>query len=218
MIKKRQKKTKNRKSIIFLIILIALLLTGFSIGPIMSKVEIPKFRLLSTHDNIEIREYNAMLIAEVEIVGEREEAIGQGFKILADFIFGNNIDNNKIKMTAPVIQQPSKKIKMTAPVIQQPSDKGWKVSFVMPSSYSIDTLPKPINNKIEIKQIPENKMVVITFNGKNEEKNISKHEAKLMDFITKNNLKCVKAPIYAFYNPPWTLPILRKNEIMFEIL
>ena len=204
MIKKRQKKTKNRKSIIFLLILIALLLTGFSIGPIMSKVEIPKFRLLSTHDNIEIREYNAMLIAEVEIVGEREEAIGQGFKILADFIFGNNIDNNKIKMTAPVIQQPS--------------DKGWKVSFVMPSSYSIDTLPKPINNKIEIKQIPENKMVVITFNGKNEEKNISKHEAKLMDFITKNNLKCDKTPIYAFYNPPWTLPILRKNEIMFEIL
>ena len=204
MIKKRQKKTKNRKSIIFLLILIALLLTGFSIGPIMSRVEIPKFRLLSTHDNIEIREYNAMLIAEVEIVGEREEAIGQGFKILADFIFGNNIDNNKIKMTAPVIQQPF--------------DKGWRVSFVMPSTFSIDTLPQPINNKIAIKQIPENKMAVITFNGKNEEKNISNHEAILMDFITKNNLKCDKIPIYAFYNPPWTLPILRKNEIMFEIL
>ena len=82
----------------------------------------------------------------------------------------------------------------------------------MPSSYSIDTLPKPINNKITIKQIPENKMVVISFNGKNEEKNISKHEAKLMDFIAKNNLKCVKTPIYAFYNP-WTLPILRKMKL-----
>ncbi len=210
--------SKKRKILIFISLLGIILLTGFSVGPIMSNVEVPEFSLLSTHNNIEIREYNSMLIAEVEIVGEREEAIGQGFKILADFIFGNNIDNNKIKMTAPVIQQPSKKIKMTAPVIQQPSDKGWKVSFVMPSSYSIDTLPKPINNKIAIKQIPENKMVVITFNGKNEEKNISKHEAKLMDFITKNNLKCVKNTIYAFYHPPWTLPIFRKNEIMFEHL
>ena len=204
MIKKVLKMIKKRKFLILLSLLLAVLMTGFSVGPIMSRVEVPEFIINLTHDNIEIREYKPMLIAEIEVKGSREVAISEGFKVLADFIFGNNIKKNKIKMTAPVIQQSS--------------DKGWIVSFVMPKSYNIDTLPRPVNKDINIKEIPEKKMAVITFNGRSEKKNILKHESKLLEFLDKNSFRYNKNTIYAFYNPPWTLPVLRKNEVMFEII
>ena len=202
---------------IFLSILIIIVLTGFSLGPIMSKVETPKFKILSTFNKIEIRAYKPMLIAEIDVRETRKEAVSQGFRSLADFIFGNNIRNDKIKMTAPVVQQSSEKIKMTAPVVQQSSSQGWKVSFVMPSSYTLHDIPKPLNNEIIIKEIPARKMAVIKFNGRNEEDNISKYENKLLKFMEQNNFVHEENPEYAFYNPPWTLPVLRRNEVMFEI-
>ena len=188
---------------IFLSILIIIVLTGFSLGPIMSKVETPKFKILSTFNNIEIRAYKPMLIAEIDVIETRKEAVSQGFRSLADFIFGDNIGNDKIKMTAPVVQQSS--------------SQGWKVSFVMPSSYTIHDIPKPLNNEIIIKEIPARKMAVIKFNGRNEEDNISKYENKLLKFMEQNNFVHEENPEYAFYNPPWTLPILRRNEVMIEI-
>ena len=194
---------KKRNLYIFLSILIIIVLTGFSIGPIMSKVETPKFKVLSTFNNIEIRAYKSMLIAEIDVRETKKEAISQGFRSLADFIFGGNIRNDKIKMTAPVVQQSS--------------SQGWKVSFVMPSSYTIDDIPKPLNNEIIIKEIPARKMAVIKFNGRNEADNISKYENKLLKFMEQNNFVHEENPEYAFYNPPWTLPVLRRNEVMIEI-
>ncbi len=194
---------KKRNLYIFFSILIIIVLTGFSLGPIMSKVETPKFKILSTFNNIEIRAYKPMLIAEIDVRETRKEAVSQGFRSLADFIFGNNIRNDKIKMTAPVVQQLS--------------SQGWKVSFVMPSSYTIHDIPKPLNNEIIIKEIPAKKMAVIKFNGRNEEDNISKYEKKLLKFMDLNNFTHEENPEYAFYNPPWTLPMLRRNEVMIEI-
>ena len=208
---------KKRNLYIFLSILIIIVLTGFSLGPIMSKVETPEFKILSTSNNIEIRAYKPMLIAEIDIRENKKEAISLGFRSLADFIFGDNIRNDKIKMTAPGVQQSSEKIKMTAPVVQQSSSKGWKVSFVMPSSYTIHDIPKPLNNEIVIKEIPARKMAVIKFNGRNEEDNILKYEKKLLEFMELNSFVHDENPEYAFYNPPWTLPILRRNEVMIEI-
>ena len=218
MVKIVLKMTKKRKFFIFLSLILIIFITGFSVGPIMSKVEVPEFSIALACDNIEIREYKPILIAEVEVKGSREAAISEGFKILADFIFGNNIKRSKIKMTAPVTQKSSQKIKMTAPVTQKSSDKGWVVSFTMPTSYNIDTLPRPVNEAINIKEIPEKKMAVITFSGQSEKKNILKHERKLLEFLNKNTFKYDKNAIYAFYNPPWTLPVLKKNEVMFEII
>ena len=120
-------------------------------------------------------------------------------------------------MTAPVVQQSSEKIKMTAPVVQPSSSQGWKVSFVMPSSYTIDDIPKPLNNEIIIKEIPARKMAVIKFNGRNEADNISKYENKLLKFMEQNNFVHEENPEYAFYNPPWTLPVLIRNEVIIEI-
>lgn len=206
------------KQWIFITSVILILLLGYAaLGPAMSSVEEPKYQLISAEENIQIRKYNPIIIAEVQVRGEREEAIGQGFRLLADYIFGNNKVDQDIAMTAPVTQQSSKKIAMTAPVKQQELDNAWRVSFTMPSKYSMNTLPKPNNEKVALHQVPSKKYVVIKFSGMNSNKNLALHEKKLQEYILENKIQAVSTPIYAFYNPPWTLPFLRHNEIMIEI-
>lgn len=158
-----------------------------------------------------------MIIAEVEMRGEREEAIGEGFRMLADYIFGNNTAQQGIAMTAPVQQQNSEKIAMTAPVQQQAQNGVWTISFVMPSEYSIDTLPKPNNEIVTIKEVLPKRYAVIQFSGLNSNENIARQEKQLLQYIENNKIKTVGPAKYAFYNPPWTLPFMRRNEIMLEL-
>lgn len=202
---------------LILIILASIASAVVLTGPIMSKVEKPKYIVNFTEVDIESRSYDSMIVAEVLIKNSREESISQGFRVLADYIFGNNVSAEKIPMTSPVIEQKSEKIPMTAPVKQQIKDNIWSIQFIMPAQYSMDSLPKPNNNTVKIKLIPPADYVVIKFNGKNENKNIQIHEDKLKEFIEKKDLEVKGKPIYAFYNPPWTIPILRRNEIMIEI-
>lgn len=181
-------------------------------APIVSSVEQPKYQVIFSEENIEIRIYKPMIIAEVIVQGEREDAISEGFRYLADYIFGNNIS-----MTSPVTQQQSQKIAMTAPVSQQVDNKGWAVNFVMPSQYSLETLPRPNNDKVIIKEVPSKTFAVIRFSGMNTNKNIATHEDKLQQYISENKLDSLSEPVYAFYNPPWTLPFMRRNEVMIEV-
>ena len=183
----------------------------------MSKVEKPKYTVNFAKGNIERRSYEPMIVAEVLIESERQEAISQGFRVLADYIFGNNVSSEKIPMTAPVIEQKSEKIPMTAPVKQQNKGNMWSIQFIMPSKYSMNSLPIPNNEAVKIKQVATAEFVVIKFNGKNENENIQIYEDKLREFIEEKDLEVKDKPIYAFYNPPWTMPILRRNEIMIEI-
>jgi len=231
-------------------------------------VEEPKYRVLSQTKYIEVRQYDPMIIAQVRITGERNEAANAGFRILADFIFGNNQkaasstgsqtyeeipmtapvvqqeseripmtapvvqqesekipmtapvvqqESEKIPMTAPVVQQESEKVPMTAPVVQQSQGKNWIVHFVMPQNHTLETLPKPKDQRIRIIQKPSQKYVVIRFSGLSSVGNLAEHEATLRSYIIKEQLVTTSKPIYAFYNPPWTLPFLRRNEIMFRI-
>ena len=106
---------------------------------------------------------------------------------------------------------------MTAPVKQQGSDNAWKVNFTMPSKYSMNTLPKPNSEKVTLHQVPSKKYVVIKFSGMNSNKNLASHEKELQEYISENKIQTLSEPIYAFYNPPWTLAFLRHNEIMIEI-
>lgn len=210
---------KIKKSyILYGILTLFLVLLAMS-GTIMSQVNEPKFKVIESHGNIEIREYEPLLVAEVRVEGERKEAISKGFRILADYIFGNNAPSQKISMTAPVMQQPGEKIAMTAPVIQQATDHSghWKVSFVMPAGYTLETLPLPNNSQIEILSIPAKRYLVIRFSGLAGEESLKKHLEGLVKYTKQVNLKTVGEPIFAFYNPPWTLPFLRRNEIMLEI-
>lgn len=188
-------------------------------GTILSQVNEPDFKVIQTYENIEVREYPPLVVAEVQFDGERKEAILKGFRVLADFIFGNNTPHIKIGMTAPVIQQRGEKIAMTAPVIQQASDdRGtWKVRFVMPEEYTLESLPKPNNNQIKILSIPEKHYVVIRFSGSAGEDSLRQKLAELDSYAKKEKINTTGEPIYAFYNPPWTLPFLRRNEIMIEV-
>lgn len=207
-----------RKKWIMIAVALALLLVGgVLVGPIMSDVEHPPYTTLATQENIEIRRYEPRILAEVEVEGDRDKAINEGFELLADFIFGNNTAQQNISMTAPVQQQASQKIAMTAPVQQQASGDAWKVSFIMPSEFTMETLPRPNNDRVTITQLPARKYAVIRFSGTNGDDNIARHQTQLMDYVRNTQLQQLAAPINAFYNPPWTLPPLRRNEVMVEI-
>ena len=210
---------KRRKWNIMIAIIIGAIVIGAVLaGPIMSDVEQPQYHIVKAYqpDNIEIRKYDPMLIAEVTVTGERKEAISEGFSQLADYIFGNNMADNDIAMTAPVMQKPQK-IAMTSPVIQSPSQDNWTVNFVMPSEYSLQNIPKPNNENVILKEIPEKTMIAITFSGQNTDENVFQYSQKLTNFMAKHNVTPISDPAYAFYNPPWTLPPLRRNEVMFQI-
>jgi len=198
-------------------IIALILIVGVLAGPVMSDVEKPDYKVIQSEQNIEIRQYEPMIIAEVEVDGKREDAIGDGFRLLADYIFGNNTVQQVISMTAPVQQKENQKIAMTAPVQQQSTGKSWRMSFVMPSKYSMDSLPVPNNNRVRLKEILTKKFVVIEFSGTNSNENVTEHENQLMNYIEANQIKINDSPKYAFYNPPWSLPFLRRNEVMIEI-
>lgn len=136
--------------------MIALLLLTF-MGNAMATSE-PKFELLEKSDAFELRQYDSIIIAEVLVDGDMDEASGKGFRLLADYIFGNNISQSgqkaKIAMTAPVTLKPqSEKIAMTAPVSIKADAQQWRVHFVMPAEYTMETLPKPNNSQVKIREI-----------------------------------------------------------------
>ena len=205
-----------KKPIIWLLA-ITVILAALLWGPIMSNVEQARYDVFETHGAIEIRDYAPMIVAEVSVTGDREKAISDGFRLIADYIFGNNISSQEVAMTAPVIQQPSEKIAMTAPVIQQGDEGLWVVRFVMPSAYTMQTLPKPNNSEVILKQIAGKRFAVIRFSGLAGDKSLEAHTKELEAFILENNLQTVSEPTYAFFNPPWTVPFLRRNEVMIEI-
>ena len=191
------------------------LIVGVLAGPVISNVEKPDYKIIQSEQNIEIRQYEPMIIAEVEVDGKREDAIRDGFRLIADYIFGNNTVEQNISMTAPVQQK--EKIAMTSPVQQQLAGKSWQISFVMPSEYNIDSLPVPNNNSVRLKEILTKKFVVIEFSGSNSNENVIGHENQLMKYIKANQINIIGSPKYAFYNAPLTLPFLRRNEVMIEI-
>lgn len=204
------------KRIILLVIGIVLLV-AILWGPIVSNVEQARYEIVESHGAIEIRDYAPMIVAEVIVAGQREKAIGDGFRMLADYIFGNNIPDQEIAMTAPVIQQPGEKIAMTAPVTQQGGDSGWVVRFVMPAEYTLDTLPKPNNPNVMLEKIAGKRFAVIRFSGRAKGDSLEKHTKQLESFIQTGSFQVRSEPAYAFFNPPWTLPFLRRNEVMIEI-
>jgi len=210
---------KIKKSYVLYGILILFLVLLAMSGTIMSQVNEPKFKVIESHGNIEIREYAPLLVAEVRVEGERKEAISKGFRMLADYIFGNNAPRQKISMTAPVTQQQGEKIAMTSPVIQQASDHSgqWKVRFVMPAEYTLETLPMPNNRQVEVLSIPAKRYAVIRFSGLASQESLQRHLGELVKYAKETNLKTLGEPIFAFYNPPWTLPFLRRNEVMMEV-
>lgn len=208
----------KQKYMWWLLAILGVVLLGAALwGPIVSNVEHPKYTLIERSGNIEIRDYAPMIVADTEVTGERSEAISKGFRLIANYIFGGNSAAQKVPMTAPVTQQDSETIAMTAPVTQQGDGKNWRVRFIMPSRYTMETLPKPNNPAIELKEISRKRLAVIRFSGMAGEESLKRRSEELSDFLSAKNLTPLSSPSYAFYNPPWTLPFFRRNEVLVEI-
>ena len=172
-------------------------------GPIASQVERARYKTVRRERDIEIRDYTPLIVAEIELSGDRETAIQQGFRTLADYIFGNNTAMRPIAMTAPVTQQGDA--------------ENWQVRFVMPARYTTDTLPKPIDPAVALRHLAAKRFAAVRFSGSARDADLRRYAERLDAFIRDNNLRPLSAPAYAFYNPPWTLPFLRRNEVLVEI-
>ncbi|MGL5088483.1 MAG: SOUL family heme-binding protein [Cetobacterium sp.] len=175
------------------------------------------YTVISAQKNIEIRQLEPSIIAEVSIFGDYNAATNIGFKKLAKYIFGENNTKDKIAMTAPVVQEKNEKIAMTSPVIQEKQGDNWIMQFSMPKKYTIETLPIPIDSDILIKQIPEKKVAVLIYSGLLTESKINLKTAELQTWLSQNNYKEISSPRSSGYDPPWTIPFFRKNEITIDI-
>ncbi|MBP3945276.1 heme-binding protein [Psychrobacter sp. K31L] len=211
------------KKVTYLLLSGSLLISGGAMA-----TEEPKYTVLSQVDDFELRRYDEQLVAQTWVSGDQDSASREGFKFLADYIFGNNTaptgGSSKISMTAPVTMQPnskksdgeSQKIAMTAPVNMQQDDGKWRVQFTMPSQYTMQTLPKPNNPNIMITEVPAQTYGVIKFSGLAGSKKVATKTEELQSWMQTENLNVTGEPELARYNPPWTLPFLRRNEVMIR--
>lgn len=200
-------------SILFLTILI----TGCSVMGIRNYEE-PNYEVTVQEDQFEVRQYSDVLVAQSSSPGTYKESSGKNFERLAGYIFGKNIADEKMEMTTPVLQeQQSEKMDMTVPVYQQQSEANWTMTFVLPAKYTIDTVPKPLNENVTVKVLPQIKVATLQFNGRMNEDNIQKHTKMLDAWVKQKGFNAVASPYSAAYDPPWTLPMLRRNEIHIPI-
>ncbi len=198
--------------------LLALLMIALE-GCVTSKIEEPKFKVIQSESEFEIREYEPRIIAETRVSGEFADAPNRGFRILADYIFGNNTKKTEIAMTAPVSQEKNESIAMTAPVSQEKaSNNEWIITFTMPSKYTMESLPRPNDNRVVIRQLPPGTFAAVRFSGLNSQNTVKEKTASLRSWLTSKNHKAKGSePLYARYNPPWTPWFWRRNEILIEL-
>lgn len=183
-------------------------------------IEQPKYTVLKEYGNgIELRQYNAYIIAETEIKAANADQAGNlAFKRLGGYIFGGNRSKQSISMTAPVSQAKSEKIEMTVPVSQARKTEGvWLVSFVMPKEYTLETLPVPNDPSVYFKMVPARKVMAIRFSGRWTDASFNEHEAKLLAAVTANAMKTTGSSWTARYNPPIMPAFMRRNEVMIQV-
>ena len=186
-----------------------------------ARTEQPKYQLLKSHEGFELREYAPRLVAEVVVSGDSRRASNAGFKLLADFIFGNNRSSQSIAMTSPVEQTAKESIAMTSPVEQRASQRPgeWTVTFTMPAKYTEKSLPEPVNPRVRIRTLPRERFAVSRFSGAPGAKVVEQRKAALVAKVQAVGYKVAPGdPRYARYDPPWTLPALRRNEILVRVL
>ena len=205
--------------IVIVLIILGIIWVAYSYLSVRG-IEHPQYLVLKKHHGYEVREYEPLLAAEVFVKGTQQESLRRGFKILFDYISGNNLKQESIKMTAPVMQQPeenSQRISMTAPVMQEQREDAHVISFMMPGNYTLETLPVPRDPAVTIVQRGSRKVAVARFAGYAPEEKVMKKQAKLKELLEKDGYRILSSVHLALYNPPWTPPFMRRNEVMFEI-
>lgn len=188
------------------------------LGPVpVRAIEEAPYAVVLADGAVEIRDYAAYIVAETRVSGPMEDAGNAAFRPLFRYIDGDNESRSDIAMTAPVAQRESEKIAMTAPVGQRAAGEEWVVSFMMPSAYTPDTIPKPTDPRVAIREIPAHRMVAIRYSGRWTESKYQDHLALLQAWMAENGLEAIGEPIWARYNAPFSLPFLRRNEVLLPV-
>ena len=181
-----------------------------------AKTEEPKYEVAAKHEGFEVRTYAPRIVAEVQVKGDAKAASSAGFRLLADFIFGNNTAKAEVAMTAPVDR--SQNIAMTAPVDRSKTKDTWTIAFTMPSKYTLKTLPQPNNDRVKIREVPSTRFAVMRFSGNPNEESVQKRMKALETLVGDAGYSTAgKPPVYARYDPPWTISFLRRNEVFLEL-
>ena len=173
-------------------------------------LEEPKYQILKSNGKYEVRKYNDRLVVEVEYSSE-----DSGFRYLFNYISGENTQSEKVNMTVPVTQ--SVKIDMTAPVSQSKEDGKMVMQFFLPSKFTFETAPKPTNNRVSLVVLEGGVYAVIKYSGRLTDKNFQKYYEELKDYLIKDKINFIEPAIKATYDGPFTLPVLRRNEVMMKI-
>ncbi len=198
--------------------IIGLVLAWHVWGVISSHVEQVEYAVLEKRDGYEIRLYPKHLVAQTTVTGPYRDAINQGFRIIAAYIFGSNAANTSIAMTAPVTETPkSEQIAMTAPVTAGLDSESRVIAFGMPKSYTRETLPRPLDSRIEIVELPEQKMAVRTFSWFTSDTRVAQQKEELLAALARDGVTATGGATYAGYNAPFTPPWLVRNEVMVQI-
>lgn len=178
----------------------------------VANIEKPQYTVIEKGDQWELREYEPIILAEVQVEGEMNERLNAGFRQVADYIFGNNQKQSGIAMTTPVLDRESEPIAMTTPVLDRENSGMSTIAFVMPSKYSINSLPKPNNARIKLTEIPQRQILVHQFSWFAPQSKIEKKKEILKNAAQQKNWN-IDHFESAFYNPPVTPPFMRRNEV-----
>lgn len=206
--------------IVIVIVIVWLILVWFARWWYANRVERPLNEILLDSDGIQIRRTPASIYATVTVSGWATQAPSRAFGILAGYIFGKNITQSQIAMTAPVVTQPTTQaIAMTAPVILQSSDNDTSdVSFIMPPQYTMQTLPLPQDDRIRITSVASKVIAVISFDGYvNKPSRVDRYRDQLLTTLEDMKISTIGDIIVAQYNDPWTPWFMRTNEIWIEV-
>ena len=192
-----------------------------SVAGIRVGTEEPHFLRQPLTETVEIRRYGPRIAAETTVTADETGARQIGFRRLARYIFGGNHRGEEIAMTAPVAQQPragGDEIAMTAPVAQSRDDDGWRIRFFMPSRWTMETLPVPDDDEVRLVAVPAETVAVLRFRGDRGPRAVTARTDELLASLGDRGIEVVGAPVAWFYDPPWTLPFLRRNEIAIPVV
>jgi hypothetical protein len=200
----------------------ATVLSNFLLGActvfgVRSGTEEPPYQVLDHVGTVEIRQYNARTAAETMIANDEVAARSDGFRKLAKYIFGGNSGQQSIPMTAPV-SQAGQEIAMTAPVAQTSSGANqWAIRFFLPAGMTEATAPRPLDPSVRIITVPPASMAVLRFSGSPTPEAVASEDAQLLEALRGSRWMAEGNPVSWFYDPPWTIPPLRRNEVAVEV-
>lgn len=202
----------------------AVITTACSTVGVRSGTEEPAWREIARIGELQVRTYDARIAAQTVVAGDSEAARNAGFRKLAAYIFGSNSARTSIAMTAPVAQSagdagagPSQTVAMTAPVAQTASGSGWTIQFFMPAQWALDALPIPRDPAVRLVPLPAETFAVLQFTGVGSVRAVDAHKAELIAGLAGSDWSAAGEPVAWFYDPPWSVPALRRNEVAVRV-